>query len=166
MRLPHAPAWLCASTPPRVCIIVIPEAAAHFTCCLLFCLRTTSSFPSSIPPSDACSKNNMSAAVPAPVHQQVLQELPSIWMLESQSPAGSTTTFLVGSTFRDDLVSLYGAPAQVWLRLDVPHAGDGAASATINCSVAIFNKTATRLVSPLIELLTSPYVCDAVVLWC
>lgn len=86
----------------------------------------------------------MSAATPAPVHQEVLQESPSIWMLE----AAGSTTFLVGSTFRDDLISLYGAPQQVWLRVEVPKAAVGAAAAVINCSVAIFNKTATRLVRP------------------
>lgn len=110
----------------------------------------------------------MSAALPAPVHQEVLQESPSIWMLESETAAGTsnTTSFLVGSTFRDDLVSLYGAPAQVWLRLDVPNAVDGAASATINCSVAIFNKTATRLVSQATQLLAATRGCSPLLACC
>ena len=81
-------------------------------------------------------KPNVSEA--APIHQEIPQQLSSLWLRESQGVA----SFLVQATFGADILhTYYGAPADMWLRFDVPMG----AGSSINASVEIYNKTATRL---------------------
>jgi hypothetical protein len=84
-------------------------------------------------------KPNVSEA--SPLHQEVPQSFTSLWLREN----ATTASFLVAAAFADPaLHSYYGAPAAVWLRVDVPR-GSGAAAASIACTLEIYNKTATRL---------------------
>lgn len=84
-------------------------------------------------------KPNVSSA--NPVHQEVAQSLSSLWLKQT----ADTASFLVEATFQPaTLNTYYGAPASMWLQLDVPRFG-GPGSASINASWTILNKTATRL---------------------
>jgi len=83
-------------------------------------------------------KPNVSSA--APLHQEVVQSLVGLFMKETADSA----SFLVHAGFADPaLHSYYGAPADIWLRVDVPRGA--ATAAPINCTLEIFDKTATRL---------------------
>ena len=76
-----------------------------------------------------------------PLHQEVAASLVALYLKETPAVA----SFLVQTTFADAaLHTYYGAPAAMWLRVDVPRAAAGSNSA-INCTFEIFGKTPTRL---------------------
>ena len=80
-------------------------------------------------------KPNMSLASPA--HQEVVQTLRGLWIDNTSTPL--VTTFLTEVFFEPASLSiLYGAPASAWMRYEIR-------GANIDCTLEIFNKTATRL---------------------
>lgn len=78
----------------------------------------------------------------APLHQEVAASLGGLFLRETPTVA----SFLVQASFADpSLHAVYGAPAAVWLRVDVPRGTGAAAAAPINITLELFDKTATRL---------------------
>lgn len=89
-------------------------------------------------------KPNMTIA--NPVHYQLPQSLSSLWSITNNN--AGVQSFLVGATVGDGSQHTnYGAPAMVWTQYDVSTSTDPSnpASSTINVTVMVYNKTATRL---------------------
>lgn len=82
-----------------------------------------------------------------PLHQEVDQSLVAAWTREGTDPSGGGASFLVHSRLTPDGTSVlhvqYGAPADIWTRIDVP--GLANPNPSINISLALFDKTGTRL---------------------
>lgn len=87
-------------------------------------------------------KPNVSSA--NPVHYEVDQSLVDAW---ERRNADGGLSFLVHAQLSPDgtdiLHTYYGAPADIWTQWDVPGAGN--ANQAINVSLALFDKTGTRL---------------------
>jgi len=82
-------------------------------------------------------KPNVSSA--NPLHQEVAASLVALYLKETPAVA----SFLVQTSFSDAaLHTYYGAPAAMWLRVDVPRLAPAGA---INCTFEIYGKTPTRL---------------------
>jgi hypothetical protein len=82
-------------------------------------------------------KPNVSEGMP--VHREAAATLRSLWLRESTD----VVSFLVETAFSEDAHNLAGAPEALWLRLDVPRGA--AAAGSLNVTLELFNKTATRL---------------------
>jgi len=84
-------------------------------------------------------KPNMTVA--NPVHQEIKQSLTSLWTITDA--AANVVSFLVSAVIGDGSQHTnYGAPSSVWLQYDIPSTNT---DNTINITLSIYNKTATRL---------------------
>jgi len=78
------------------------------------------------------------------MRQTVRQSQTGMW--RRASPSGGVS-FLVSSTFEpSELHTIYGAPAALWTQYDFPPSPSSPSSSSrVNVSLALYNKTATRL---------------------
>jgi hypothetical protein len=89
------------------------------------------------------SKPNMTVA--NPLHQELPMSLVSLWTVADAS--SSTVSFLVHATIGDGSQHLLaGAPSDLWIRYDFDSTPSSPpTAATVNITLAAYNKTATRL---------------------